>query len=109
MGQQLTSQGDELLPDEKAAILDGQALQLRGTALRLTGDREGAREALRRADGSLLAVRGGKVASILWMRAQIFGDLGAIAEDSWASPRRSASTDRQSTSSRQIIRAQQSF
>jgi CHAT domain-containing protein len=30
----------------------------------------------------LLAVRGGKVASILWMRAQIFGDLGAIAEDS---------------------------
>ena len=86
MGQQLTSQGDELLPDEKAAILDGQALQLRGTALRLTGDREGAREALRRADGNLLAVRGGKVASILWMRAQIFGDLGAIAEDTDAQP-----------------------
>jgi CHAT domain-containing protein/tetratricopeptide (TPR) repeat protein len=82
MGQQLTQQSDELLPDEKAAILDGQALQLRGTALRLTGDRDGAREALRRADGNLLAVRGGKVASILWMRAQIFGDLGAIAEDS---------------------------
>src|SRR5260221_1416699 len=82
MGQQLTSQSDELLPDEKAAILDGQAMQLRGTALRLTGDRDGAREALRRADGELLAVRGGKVASILWMRAQIFGDLGAIAEDS---------------------------
>src|SRR5438309_1884242 len=82
MGQQLTSQSDELLPDEKAAILDGQAEQLRGTALRLTGDRIGAREALRHADGELLAVRGGKVASILWMRAQIFGDLGAIAEDS---------------------------
>jgi CHAT domain-containing protein len=82
MGQQLTSQSDELLADEKAAILDGQAMQLRGTALRLTGDRVGAREALRRADGELLAVRGGKVASILWMRAQIFGDLGAIAEDS---------------------------
>src|SRR6478672_6185320 len=86
MGQQLTSQGDELLPDEKAAILDGQALQLRGTALRLTGDREGAREALRRADGNLLAVRGGKVASILWMRGQVFCDLGAIAEDSDAQP-----------------------
>jgi CHAT domain-containing protein len=82
MGQQLTSQSDALLPDEKAAILDGQAMQLRGTALRLTGDRDGAREALRHADGELLAVRGGKVASILWMRAQIFGDLGAIAEDS---------------------------
>jgi CHAT domain-containing protein len=81
-GQQLGNQADELLPAEKAAILDGQAMQLRGTSLRLTGDRAGAREALRRADGELLAVRGGKVASILWMRAQIFGDLGAIAEES---------------------------
>jgi CHAT domain-containing protein len=86
MGQQLNSRTDELLPDEKAAILDGQAMQLRGTALRLTGDREAARQALRRADGELLAVRGGKVASILWMRAQIFGDLGAISEDSGAQP-----------------------
>lgn len=81
-GQQLGAQSDELLPDEKAVILDGQAMQLRGTALRLTGDIAGSRDALRRADGELLAVRGGKVASITWMRAQIFGDLGAIAEES---------------------------
>ncbi|NUR14429.1 MAG: CHAT domain-containing protein [Bradyrhizobium sp.] len=80
-GQQLGAQSDELLPDEKIEILEGQANQLRGTSLRLTGDRAGAREALRRADGELLAVRGGKVASILWMRAQIFGDLGALAEE----------------------------
>jgi CHAT domain-containing protein len=80
-GQQLGGQSDELLPDEKAQILDGQALQLRGTALRLTGDRNGAKDALRRADGELLAVRGGKVASITWMRAQIFGDLGALSEE----------------------------
>ena len=80
-GQQLGAGYDELLPDEKAALLDGQALQLRGTSLRLTGNTSGARDALRRADGELLAVRGGKVASILWMRAQIFGDLGAIAEE----------------------------
>jgi CHAT domain-containing protein/tetratricopeptide (TPR) repeat protein len=80
-GQQLGVQTDELLPAEKAAILDGQALQLRGTALRLSGDKNGAQEALRRADTDLQAVRGGKVASILWMRAQIFGDLGAIAEE----------------------------
>jgi CHAT domain-containing protein len=80
-GQQLGGQSDELLPDEKIEILEGQANQLRGTSLRLTGDRAGAREALRRADGELLAVRGGKVASILWMRAQIFGDLGALAEE----------------------------
>jgi CHAT domain-containing protein len=81
-GQQLGAQTDELLPDEKIEILEGQALQLRGTSLRLNGDLPGARDALRRADGELLAVRGGKVASILWMRAQIFGDLAAIAEES---------------------------
>src|SRR3954454_7527148 len=82
LGQQLGVQSDELLPAEKIEILEGQALQLRGTSLRLTGDRAGAREALRRADAELQAVRGGKVASILWMRSQIFGDLGAIAEES---------------------------
>jgi CHAT domain-containing protein len=80
-GKQLGEQSDELLPDEKIEILDGQAHQLRGTALRLNGNRAGARDALRQADGELLAVRGGKVASILWMRAQIFGDLGALAEE----------------------------
>jgi len=80
-GRQLAGQSDELLPVEKAEILDGQALQLRGTSLRLSGDRAGAQDALRRADAQLQAVRGGKVASILWMRAQIFGDLGAIAEE----------------------------
>ncbi len=55
LGQQLGSQSDELLPAEKAEILDGQALQLRGTSLRLTGDRAGAREALRRADARAAA------------------------------------------------------
>jgi CHAT domain-containing protein len=81
IGQQLGSQSDELLPAEKAAILDSQALQLRGTSLRLTGDRAGARIALNRADQQLQSIRGGKVASILWMRAQIFGDLAAISEE----------------------------
>ena len=55
---------------------------MRGTALRLTGDRVAASAALRGADSRLQAVRGGRVASIIWMRAQIFGDLGAIAEES---------------------------
>lgn len=81
LAQQLGSEAQELLPAEKAEILDGQALQLRGTSLRLTGDLAGASEALGNADAKLEAVRGGKVASILWMRAQIMGDLAAIAED----------------------------
>ena len=81
LGQQLGQEAEELLPAEKAEILDGQALQLRGTSLRLTGDLAGASEALRGADAKLQAVRDGKVASIMWLRAQILGDLAAIAED----------------------------
>ena len=82
IGKQLGAASDELLPQEKAEILDGQALQLRGTSLRLTGDIAGATDALRRADARLQSVRGGKVVSIIWMRAQILGDLAAIAENS---------------------------
>ena len=81
LGQQLNAQSDELLPAEKAAILDGQALQLRGTSLRLKGDLAAASIALQQADAKLQAVRNGRVASVTWMRAQILGDLAAIAED----------------------------
>jgi len=80
VANQLGTSSDELLPAEKAEILDGQALQLRGTSLRLQGDYTGATAALREADSRLEAVRGGRVASIAWMRAQIVGDLAAIAE-----------------------------
>ena len=81
LGQQLGAESDELLPAEKAEILDAQALQLRGSALRLTGDVAGATAALRQADAKVAAVRNGKVASIVWMRAQIAGDLASIAEE----------------------------
>jgi CHAT domain-containing protein len=82
LGKQLGAASDDLLPEEKAEILDGQALQLRGTSLRLTGEIAKATDALHRADAKLEAVRGGKVVSIVWMRAQIYGDLAAIAEES---------------------------
>lgn len=80
LGQQLGAESDELLPAEKAEILDAQALQLRGSALRLGGDLAGAADALRSADARVAAVRSGKVESIVWMRAQIAGDLASIAE-----------------------------
>jgi CHAT domain-containing protein len=70
-----------LLPQEKMAILDGQALQLRGAALRLSGDLAGASNALIQADSKLASVRGGRVTSIIWMRAQNLADLGGVAED----------------------------
>lgn len=80
VGRELGTSSDDLLPQEKAEILDGQALQLRGTSLRLNGDLKAAAQALTTADAKLVAVRGGRVASISWMRAQIVGDLAAIAE-----------------------------
>jgi CHAT domain-containing protein len=81
LGQQLAGNSDELLPAEKAEILDGQALQLRGTSLRLEGNLPEAVSALQQADSKLQSIRDGRVASVMWMRAQILGDEAAIAED----------------------------
>lgn len=83
--KQLGKSSDELLPQEKAEILDGQALQLRGTSLRINGKHAAASEALRLAEAKLKAVRGGRVVSVAWMRAQILGDLAAIAEETGSS------------------------
>jgi CHAT domain-containing protein len=81
LGQELAAQSDELAPAEKAEILDGQALQLRGTSLRVKGDLAQATAALQQADSKLQAVRDGRVQSVTWMRAQILGDMAAIAEE----------------------------
>ena len=81
LGQQLGAESNDLLPAEKAQILDAQALQLRGSALRLSGALAGATAALQQADAKVAAVRNGKVASIVWMRAQIAGDLVSFAEE----------------------------
>jgi CHAT domain-containing protein len=81
LGEELAAQSDELSPAEKSEILDGQGLQLRGTSLRLKGDLAQASNALQQADAKLQSVRNGRVASVMWMRAQILGDLAAIAED----------------------------
>ena len=69
-----------LLPKEKAEILDGQALQLRGTAMRLKGDTAAAKAAFAQSNAKLSTVRGGKVSSVVWMRGQILSDLAALAE-----------------------------
>ena len=82
LGHQLGTESAELLPAEKLEILDAQALQLRGTALRLGRDMAAAVKALDTAAAKLQAVRNGTVTSVIWMRAQILGDLAAIAEES---------------------------
>jgi CHAT domain-containing protein len=78
--RQLGGPGGALLPEERALILDAQALHLRGTLLRLAGQAEPASNALQRALAQLLTVRDGRVTSTIWLRAQIYGELAALAE-----------------------------
>ena len=78
--RQLGGPGGMLLPEERAQILDAQALHLRGTLLRLAGQAGPAAEALRRALAGLVSVRDGRVASMIWLRAQIYGEQAALAE-----------------------------
>ena len=86
VGRQLNAAGGGLLPEERAQILDGQALHLRGTILRLQGKRAEASTSLSAALNQLAAVRGGRVISTSWMRAQLLGELAAIAEESGDAP-----------------------
>lgn len=76
----LAQTGETLLPAERAEVLDGQAAQLRGAAHRLGGDPARAQAELNQALTQLAAVRGGRVGSIAWMRAQIMVELASLAE-----------------------------
>ena len=65
---------------ERADLLDGQAEYLRATALRLLGRPEQAAAQLAVAGETLAEVRNGGVRSILWLRAQVLGELADLAE-----------------------------
>lgn len=65
---------------ERAQLLDGQGDYLRATALRQLGRNDEATTNLMRANTTLAEVRGGRVASIVWLRAQILGELAEVAE-----------------------------
>ncbi|QGN53487.1 CHAT domain-containing protein [Novosphingobium sp. Gsoil 351] len=70
----------KLSDEERAAILDAQAQALKGTALRLTGDQAAARGELAQALDRAVAVRNGRVVSIVRLRAQILSELAKIDE-----------------------------
>jgi CHAT domain-containing protein len=69
-----------LAPLERAQLLDGQADYLRATALRLAGRANEAPRYLRSAEAAMAGVRDGRVSSILWLRAQVLGELAEVAE-----------------------------
>jgi CHAT domain-containing protein len=70
----------KLSDEERAAILDAQAQALKGTALRLGGDPVTARAELAQALDRAVAVRNGRVVSIVRLRAQILSELAKIDE-----------------------------
>ncbi len=79
-GNAISGVGSELTLLERATLLDGQADYIRATALRQQGQIDTAQAALQRADATLISVRDGRVVSILWLRAQILGELAEIEE-----------------------------
>lgn len=69
-----------LTPAEKAALLDAQALALRGTVLRLQHHPAEAGAVLTKAMAAIEAIRGGRVTSVARLRAGVMTDQAALAE-----------------------------
>ncbi len=69
-----------LTPGERAAIIDAQAMQLRGTALRLMGELPEARAALLAAQAQAVDIRDGRVTTTARMRGQILAELALVEE-----------------------------
>jgi len=74
--------GTGLTPTERARLLDAQHAYLRATTLRQLGRPEEAEALLRQAEAILDEVRGGRVISLAWLRAQVLGELAEAAERS---------------------------
>lgn len=75
------SDRERLTPFERAAIIDAQAVHLRGTAQRLTGKPADAKSAQLQALTQASAVREGRVTSIVRLRSQMLGELALAEED----------------------------
>jgi CHAT domain-containing protein len=69
-----------LTPLERARLLDGQHAYLKATTLRQLGRAGEAEALLREAEATLSDVREGRVISVIWLRAQVLGELAEVAE-----------------------------
>ncbi len=75
-----TGDRERLDPLERAQIIDAQAIHLLGTVERLRGNAEAAKSAQLKGLSDALAVRQGRVTSIIRLRSQMLGEL-ALAEE----------------------------
>lgn len=75
-----TGDRERLTPTERAQIIDAQAVHLLGTVQRLKGDAKAAKAAQLKGLSDALAVREGRVTSIVRLRSQMLGEL-ALAEE----------------------------
>ncbi len=79
-GQQVAEVGAGLTAAERSAILDGQAIELAGMALRQQKRLGEAEAKLAEARGAILAVREGKVQSARWLLSEIEIERALVAE-----------------------------
>ncbi len=70
-----------LSPEERVIFLDAQALGVRGTLLRLKGQPAEGRAALEKALADVIAVRDGRVLSVIRLRAQLMIEAALAIED----------------------------
>ena len=78
--KQLGGVDNRLTGAERAQILDGQALLLRGSALRLSGQSDAALAALQQGLDEIVAVREGRISSTGWLRAEVATQRALIQE-----------------------------
>ena len=79
-GQEVAALAGNLTPAERATILDAQAIQLTGVALREQGRLDEAAAKLGNAQARIIAVRDGRVQSARWLLSEIAIQRGLIAE-----------------------------
>ncbi len=70
-----------LTPEERAELLDAQALQLKGTLFRLQGKPESGIPLFDQAMANVMTVRDGRVVSVIRLRSQILAESGLAQED----------------------------
>lgn len=79
-GRITSEYSSSLTPLERARLLDGQNAYLKAAALRQLGRSNEATALLAAAERAFAEVRGGRVVSVAWLRAQVLGELAENAE-----------------------------